>query len=136
MTERMTAAALNKRRKKPVDREGPIQIDIVNWLRKVLPDECIVHHCKNEVNKRGWAIAKEQARATTMGAVKGFPDLLVLTYAGAVFFEVKAPKGYPSKGQKSVHAGLERLSYPVAVVRSIDDVRAALVSWGVGFVEK
>lgn len=138
MTERMTADQFNKTtRKKPIDREGPIQIEIVQWLRRSLPEGSIVHHCKNEINKGGRAFAMEQARATQLGAVKGFLDLIVLPYAcvGPIFFEVKAPGNTATETQKQVHSDLEHLGYRVAIVHSVADVRECLIRWGVGFVE-
>lgn len=122
---------------KRIDREGPVQRAIVDYLRSVMPG-AIVHHCKNEINKRGKGIQIELAKAKRNGAVTGFPDLIVLPYAnvGAFFLEVKAPGNYPSDPQKDAHAALRKLGYRVAVVRSVDDVRAALVGWGVGFQEK
>jgi hypothetical protein len=121
-----------------IDREGPIHRSIVEWLRVVLPSECIVHHCRNEINKRGSAIARELAEAKRKGAVTGFPDLLILPFAngvGACFLEVKAEGNYTDKNQKEVHERLRALGYPVAVVRSIDDAREALIEFGVGFQE-
>lgn len=117
--------------------ETPIQRAIVDYLRTVMPD-AVVHHAKNEINKRGTAIAIELAKSKRNGAVTGFPDLIVLPYAnvGAMFFEVKAPGGYPSKPQRAVHAQLEALGYRVAVVRSVDDVRACLRLWGIGHRER
>jgi len=122
---------------KKIDREGPIHTAIVDYLRRVLPD-AITHHCRNEINKSGWGIAKELASATRKGAVKGFPDLIVLTYAhiGPVFFEVKAPRNYADATQKALHSRLDALGYRVAVVRSIDDVRAALAAWGIATKER
>lgn len=113
-------------------REAPIQEAIVAYLRRVLPD-AIVHHCRNEINKRGANIARELAEAKRLGAVAGFPDIIVLNWSniGPVFLEVKAPRSYPSQAQRDMHAHLERLGYPVAVVRSIDDTRAALAGWGI-----
>lgn len=129
---------------KRIDREGPIQEAIVQYLESVMPD-ALVHHCRNEISKRGsgkgWVkntIAFELAKAKRRGVKAGFPDIIVLPYAtvGALFFEVKAEGNYADKKQKEMHALLERLGYRVAVVRSIDDVRESLASWGVGFVEK
>lgn len=129
---------------KRVDREGPIQEAVVKYLETVMPD-ALVHHCRNEINKRGkgkgWvknAIALELAKAKRRGVKAGFPDIIVLPYAnvGALFFEVKAEGNYASANQKDIHAHLERLGYRVAVVRSIDDVRESLIEWGVGFSEK
>lgn len=121
---------------KRVDREGPIHTAIVDFLRTVLPD-AITHHCRNEINKSGWRIAKELAQASRKGAVKGFPDLMVLSLAhiGPMFFEVKAPGNYPDATQKALHAQMAALGYRVAVVRSIDDVRAALRQWGIATKE-
>lgn len=114
------------------DRESPIQIAIVDYLRRVMPD-ALVHHCKNEINKRGKAIAIELAKAKRKGAVTGFPDLLVLPYStlGPMFFEVKAEGNYATPAQKDVHEHLRKLGYRVAVVRSIDDVRECLTEWSV-----
>lgn len=113
-----------------VDREGPIHKAIVDYLRAVLPGS-IVHYCKNEINKSGMAFAVELAKARRKGAVTGFPDIIALTSSGALFFEVKAPAGYPTKTQKEVHAKLQGLGYRVAVVRSIDDVSEKLKEWSV-----
>ena len=121
---------------KRIDREGPIQRSIVSHLRRVLP-MAIVHHCKNEINKRGGHIARELQQATLAGVVKGFPDILVLPYAvmGPMFFEVKAPGNYPDSTQKALHETLRNLGYRVAVVRSIDDVRETLREWNVPTIE-
>lgn len=121
---------------KRIDREGPIHKAIVDWLRLVLPG-AITHHNRNEINKRGGLIAKELAEASRRGVVKGFPDILVLPWAhvGPMLFEVKAPGNYADATQKALHARLEALGYRVAVVRSIDDVRAALQAWGVATKE-
>lgn len=131
MTERITAAQFNSQRAKPRDIEGPIQIEIVEHLRRVLPDGCLVHHVKNEIKRGGYSFAKEQDKARRMGSISGWPDLLVVTYMGVFFFEVKAPKGYPTKRQKQVHDELRHMGYGVAVVRSVADVEAFLSKWNV-----
>lgn len=119
-----------------MEREAPIQRAIVDWLRLVMPD-AIIHHSKNEINKRGTAIARELAKAKRQGVVTGFPDLIVLPYShvGAVFFEVKAPGRNATEIQKETHEKLRKLGYRVAVVRSIDDARDRLQEWGIGFRE-
>jgi hypothetical protein len=113
-------------------REAPIQRAIVQYLRQVMPG-AIVHHSRNEINKRGAAIARELADAKAAGAVAGFPDIIVLPQAhvGPMLFEVKAEGGYSSRVQKDLHAKLNALGYRVAVVRSIDDVRERLAEWAV-----
>lgn len=114
------------------DREGPIQRAIVAYLRTAMP-WAIVHHCKNEINKRGKSIAIEISKAKLAGVVTGFPDIIVLPGEeyGALFFEVKAEGNYASKAQKAVHEDLRRLGYCIAVVRSIDDVKECLDEWAV-----
>lgn len=118
--------------KKRVNREAPIQRAIVAYLRKVLPD-AIIHHAKNEINKRGKGIQIELAQAKRNGSLTGFPDLIVLPFStlGPMFFEVKAEGNYATPAQKEVHEHLTRLGYRVAVVRSIDDVRECLTEWSV-----
>ena len=119
------------------DREGPVQAGIVKYLRAVLPPECIVHFAKGEINKRGKAFMIEQARATRLGACKGFPDLVVIPYAtaGVFFLECKAEGNYATPEQKAMHERLRSLGYRVAVVRSVDDVREKLREWGIGHRE-
>jgi len=122
---------------KRVDREGPVQRAIVDYLGKVMP-QAIVHHCKNEIKKRGKGIQIELAQAKRNGMKPGFPDLIVLPFVnvGPIFFEVKAEGNYASDSQKDMHQAMRKLGYRVAVVRSTEDVRECLVSWGVGFQEK
>ena len=114
------------------DRESPVQRAIVQYLRLAFPG-AIVHHSRNEINKRGTAIAIEIAKAKAKGAVTGFPDLIVLPFAhiGPLFLEVKAEGGYATDAQREVHRQLADLGYRVAVVRSVDDVRERLAAWGI-----
>lgn len=117
---------------KRIEREAPIHRAIVQWLRLVLP-EAFTATVKNEINKGGTAFAIEQAKAKSRGVVTGFPDVMCLPGMEfpAMFFEIKAPGGYPTPAQREVHARLTALGYRVAVVRSIEDAREALFQWGV-----
>lgn len=117
--------------------EATIQKAIVGYLRTALPD-AITHHSANEGNRGGKSGIRDGARKKALGQVAGFPDIIVLHWSriGPLFFEVKAEGQYASKVQKDVHEALERLGYRVAVVRSIDDTREALRSWGIGTIEK
>ena len=116
-----------------VDREGPIHRAILAYLRAVLPD-AVVHHGANEIGLSGVAIARQIAKAKHMGQVTGWPDLIVLPWAniGPLFFEVKAPGGYPTEAQNELHDRLRALGYRVGIVRSVDETRAMLAAWGVG----
>lgn len=113
--------------------ESQIQRSIVAYLRSVLPD-AITHHSPNEGVRGGRAGYLDGAMAKAAGQVAGFPDIVTLIHAklgGPVFFEVKSATGRVSTAQAVLHEKLEHLGYRVAVVRSIDEVRAALAGWGI-----
>ena len=116
--------------------EHKIQVQIIRWLRAVMP-EAMIQHCRNEHGKRGQAGMIAAQMQKSAGVISGFPDLIVLPYAnvGVFFLEVKAPKGRVSPAQKQVHEWLNRLGYPVGVVRSVEDARAFLQQHGIGFRE-
>jgi len=117
--------------------EAQIHKEIVAWLRTVLPD-ALVHHSPNEGVRGGKAGILDGARKKAMGQVAGWPDIEVMTWAnvGPMFFEVKGPTGKASADQVAVLDRLRALGYRVAVVQSIDDVRASLFEWGVGTIER
>lgn len=114
------------------DREGPIHRAIVAYLRLALPD-AMAHHSAGEGVRGGKRGHLDGARRKAMGQVAGWPDIEVIlpAHIGPVWFEVKAEGGYASPEQKAVHERLRALGYRVAIVRSIDDVRESLASWGV-----
>ena len=118
-------------RRKHRDLENPIQRAIVAYLRMAIPGNPIVHHSPNEVGMSGDEIARQIAKHKHNGMVSGFPDLVLICNAGVAFFEVKTAKGVTSEAQRTVHADLSRMGHRIAVVRSIDDVRAALDAWGI-----
>lgn len=111
--------------------ELPIHRAILTYLRAVLPVGSLVHHSPNEFDARGPEIARQVAKHKSMGMVVGWTDLEALTPQGALFFEVKAPGGPVSSAQREVHEALSAMGYRVAVVRSVDDVKAALGGWGI-----
>ena len=114
---------------KPRDLEGPIHRAILTYLRTQFP-RAVVHHSANSIGRSGLSIARQIASNTAMGTVKGFPDLTCLMPGGRVwFFEVKAPGNYPDKTQRALHEHLRGLGFRVAVVRSIEDVAAAISEW-------
>lgn len=114
------------------DHEGPIHRAIVRYLRAVLPN-AIVHHSPNEGVRGGKAGLLDGARKAAMGQVAGWPDIEVFlpAHIGPVLFEVKAPKGRVQPSQAALHEALTGMGYRVAVVRSIDDVRACMAAWGI-----
>jgi hypothetical protein len=65
------------------------------------------------------------------GVHAGWPDIEILPGNGRVcFMEVKAPKGRLSEAQRGLLNWMIAVGYDVAVVRSVDDARAALRAWG------
>jgi hypothetical protein len=112
-------------------REEPIHVSIVTYLRTTLPKDWVVMHTPN--NPRSEAAG---ARLKRMGMIAGWPDITLLgvipgrwqPFMG--FLEVKAPKGALRPAQKECHRSLQSLGFPVAVVRSIEDVRVVADAWG------
>ncbi len=117
--------------------EAQIQRSIIAWLRTVLPD-ALVHHSPNEGVRGGKAGVLDGARKKASGQLAGWPDIEVMTWAnlGPMFFEVKADLGVVSKTQAVVLERLRALGYRVAVVQSIEDVRACLFEWGIATNER
>ena len=107
------------------ENETTIHIDILRYLRLVLPD-AMVFHCPNG----GLRSKSEAAKLERMGVTAGVPDLICWLRGGTmVAFEVKTSKGRLSPDQKVIHAWMRASGYRVAVVRSIDDTREALKVW-------
>ena len=116
--------------------EAPIQRAIVAYLRAVLPAGAVVHHCANEGVRGGQRGRLDQAIRKGLGTVAGFPDLVLALPGRVAFLEVKGPAGRVSPSQRDMHAALAALGHPIAVVRSVEDTRAALAEWGVETREK
>jgi hypothetical protein len=117
------------------DLEGPIHRACLEYLERVMPG-AIVHHSANEIPISGRNIKRAIAKAKWNGMKPGFPDLIVLYRGWTLGFEVKAEGGRMSGDQKAMQADFEAQGIPYSVVRSIEDVREALIEWGVPFVEK
>ena len=115
--------------------EEQIQRAIVRALRIALPHGWIVHHSRNGGMSKG-----ENGRAKAMGAVAGFPDLMVmgclidtdpsaaLPFVG--FLEVKTKTGRKSPDQVQCIDRLTDCGFPVAVVRSVEDALETAQAWG------
>jgi hypothetical protein len=119
-------------RRKTSSPERAVHLAILQYLRLAMPRAMVVH-VANQVDLSGANIARAIAKNKDMGMVVGFPDLMVLPFSnlGPLFFEIKAPKGRVSEAQGDVHDALRGLGYRVAVVRSVDEVKACLTKWAV-----
>lgn len=119
---------LNKRAK-PRDLESPIQRAIIAYLGYALPG-AIVHHSQNEFGMSGDGIARQIAKAKHNGMLPGFPDLVVFSAHGVALVEVKAPKGRLTDMQADLADRFLDMGHNYATVRSVDDMAAALATWG------
>ena len=106
--------------------EDRIQIAILDYLEAVAP-HLLVFSVPNE-GKRSYTTAR---RHKLLGMVAGVPDLVLCHEGQALFFEVKSPKGRLQPTQREFIETATKAGAKAAVVRSIDDVRAALAAWGV-----
>lgn len=111
------------------DLESPVHRSILAYLRHVFP-RALIHHSPNGSSLKGPEVARQIAKAKSLGMVKGFPDLVVFHDGTALFFEVKARSGTVQPEQKDVLAQLAALGFRTAIVRSIDDVAECLEHWG------
>lgn len=106
--------------------EANIQRQIVTFLRAVLPIGSIVHHCANEAAGGGAAARNRQAILRGLGVHAGFSDLIVISSGQVLFLEVKSAAGRLSGPQEAFRDAVQGQGLPWALVRSVDDVVAAL----------
>lgn len=106
--------------------EDRIQISILEYLEAVAP-HVLVFSVPNE-GKRSYTTAR---RHKLLGMVAGVPDLVLCHEGRALFFEVKSAKGRLQPTQRAFIELATQAGAKAAVVRSIDDVRAALCAWGI-----
>jgi hypothetical protein len=115
--------------------EDQIHVAILDYLRAVLPHGWIVKFTPNKPRSK-----IQGGREKRMGAIAGWPDLMILgpgSLAGymhqapyAWFLEIKSAKGRVSDAQKDVHDRLRDIGFRVGVARSIDDARSLCKRWG------
>lgn len=107
--------------------EQDIQKAIIRFIRLQYRDAiCFFIPNGSNVGKRVGGIYQ------SMGLLAGVADICVLWEPGRVgFLEVKSATGTTSEKQDAFCFECMRLGVPYAVVRSIDDARAVLDSWGV-----
>jgi hypothetical protein len=112
--------------------EAQIQADIILYLRTVLPakDGWIVQHTANKPRS-----AIQGAKEKKMGAVKGWPDVLIVgprkdPEPPGWFLEVKKPGGRLTPEQKDMHVKLHKIGFGVGTVKSRDEARRLAIAWG------
>ena len=118
-----------------VDREGPIHRATLHYLRLALPpiSAKTIHHSPNEMNiranRKSKAIAQNKSKA--LGMKKGWPDIQFVHVGRFYTMEAKSETGRLSKEQKECRDAIEAAGGFYAVVRSVDDAKAALIEWGI-----
>lgn len=107
-----------------------MQAAVLQWIAVAAP-QVFVFHCPNG----GLRNKREAARLKWQGVVAGVPDLVGYAprapLAVPFALEVKAPGEYLEPPQREIREKLEGLGVLYAVVRSIDDARAAFRQWGI-----
>lgn len=116
-------AISNTRRKRP---EADLQRLIVAFLRLVLPAGAIIHHSANEAGQGGQGGRTRQAILSGMGVCPGFSDLIVVSEGRVLFLELKSKTGRLSPAQERFRDQVQAQGFAWALVRSIDEVLAAL----------
>lgn len=107
--------------------EDQVHRAVLTWIRKVAP-QCLAFHPANGGSRH----RLEAIKLKTLGVVAGVPDLIVFAPGGRAFcLEVKAEKGTLQPTQKAFARQMEDLGIGWALVRSVDDARAAFASWGI-----
>jgi hypothetical protein len=127
---RAQAKALFQKSAKPrrprTNPEEQLQIAVAEYLALAAPDLMWFHVPNGE--KRSKATA---GRLKAMGVRAGVPDLCFILPGGAsAFIELKAGKGRLTSEQVAFFDAIP-VEVPRAVCRSVEDVAAALMSWGV-----
>lgn len=123
-----------KPRAKPVDRETPIQVSIVQWLIWALYPGSLINHSPNEI---GVAIPDQAHRMAFIeklkrkGMTPGWPDLdchATQPDAPTITFkiEVKTDTGELSDNQIKVRAAHIAAGIPYCIARTVDDVQTFL----------
>lgn len=108
--------------------EKNIEKAITAFLSFSLPLEAVSFHVpsggfKLSVGELSWLKAS--------GYIAGIPDRCILWSGRAYFLECKSKHGTLSNSQKAMFPRIEAAGCPIVIVRSIDDVAAALDAWGI-----
>jgi hypothetical protein len=105
--------------------ETRLQCAVVDFLRRVCPD-CLTWHAAN-----GGRRTQETARLMKrLGVLPGVFDLVVLAPGPFVgFIECKSGTGRLSDDQEWFRSELIKMGFQYCVVRSLDDVKAAILQW-------
>lgn len=118
-------AAKPKTTKKRGDPEHQFQKTVVQYLTFALPTDILWTATLSGAHLGN----KQREKATEAGLRPGLPDMIFVLPSGAVkMLELKSPRGSLSSGQKDYR---DYLGDAFAVAKTLEQVRDALLSWGV-----
>jgi len=106
--------------------ELALHVAVSRFLRAALPTDATY----TTFPLGGGGLARGQ-RLKAMGTRAGWPDLQVLFAGRAFLIELKSADGRLSEDQVCTHRRIKSAGCPVVVARTLDDVDAALRSWGI-----
>lgn len=106
----------------PALTEDRLQAQVVDYLSWALADGAMFFAIPNGGSRNRLEALKLKRTGTTAGV----PDLEILHLGRALFVELKTAKGALSKTQRHTIPRIEAAGCPVAVCRSLDEVKAFL----------
>lgn len=107
--------------------EQDLQRAVVAFLHAVLPANAFTLHIPNG----GKRSKREAAIMVGLGVMAGAADLPVFYDGRAFMLELKSQRGRPSKAQERFAMTCHAANIPWKMARSIEEVEAALRSWGI-----
>lgn len=112
--------------------EDQCQASIVSLFDRILPEDQVAW---SHFPAGGYYLSPAaRARLYRLGLKQGWPDLLICYEpCRSLWLEVKTRTGQLRPAQRSMHIRLRAMGHKVVVVRSIEDVIAALMEYGVPF---
>jgi len=114
--------------KAPVPTEYELHRQVVKFLHHALDDNVVFFHSPNG----GYRYATEAKRLKAMAVIPGLPDLGLVNEGRIVWLELKRAKGSAlSPAQHYCHAQLRRAGAPVYVIRTLEELAAALTAAGI-----
>ena len=118
--------------------EQALQIQICKYLAVAYPT-VLFAHVQNGGTRGGPQAKRIGGIRKAMGVKAGMPDIMLWwsTPQGSksAAIELKWGEGELSAPQKAMHAQLEANGVPVAVCRSLNEVRLAMQGWGAPSIE-
>lgn len=119
--------AMQRRKGTSALTEDQLQAQVFGFLSWALTDDAMPFAIPNG----GTRNRLEAIKLKRTGTTAGIPDLEILHRGRALFVELKTERGKVSESQRHIIPRIERAGCPVAICRSLDDVKAFLAEQGV-----